>query len=332
MKQRIEARIAGSDAAPPVGTAVTLIRPAQSDEFREALRLSFVPANGDRTRAMALSETVLAHARAMQHDVSRQWVALRNGRLVTACTYLETPGRLATLMIPGRFVADAGPSAAGEMLNAAAGVAAQRGNRLIQCLLTLEDASEVRSVLAASGYVMLARLLHMERSIQGAPPEAAPAADGLRWRTFDSTTAPLFREVIHSSYEGSLDCPKLSSVRSVDDAIESHRSAGYFKPHRWLLIEVEGQPAACALFNETPLRAGLELVYMGVAPLFRGRGLGARVLARGLALAHREGFSVVDVAVDESNRPAIDLYCRLGFRAGVLREAWARILSDHAEG
>ncbi|MCE7956911.1 MAG: GNAT family N-acetyltransferase [Acidobacteria bacterium ACB2] len=63
-----------------------------------------------------------------------------------------------------------------------------------------------------------------------------------------------------------------------------------------------------------------------------GDGLGARLLKRGFALAHHEGFSVVDVAVDESNRPAIDLYCRVGFRTGVLREAWARVLSGRVEG
>lgn len=310
---------------------MTLIRPAQPAEFREALRLSFVPSDGDRTRALALSEAFLAHARAMHHDLGRQWLALRSGRPVSACTYIETPGRLATLMIPGRLVADAGQAAATDMLNAAADVAAERGNHLIQCLLSLEDAAAVRSALFAADFALLARLRHMERPLHDAPPPAAPA-EGLNWRTYDGSTAPRFRDVIERSYEGSLDCPKLSSLRSVDEAIESHRTTGYFKPHRWLLIEVDEQPAACALFNEMPLRAGLELVYMGVVPRFRGRGLGARLLKRGFALAHHEGFSVVDVAVDESNRPAIDLYCRVGFRTGVLREAWARVLSGRVEG
>ena len=68
----------------------------------------------------------------------------------------------------------------------------------------------------------------------------------------------------------------------------------------------------------------VELVYMGLVPESRGRGLGRRVLEAAIDQARRCGASQMILAVDRNNVPARTLYGRAGF-SWVLSEAvWAK--------
>jgi ribosomal protein S18 acetylase RimI-like enzyme len=57
--------------------------------------------------------------------------------------------------------------------------------------------------------------------------------------------------------------------------------------------------------------AYLEELY--VAPARRGRGVGRALLQEAMTTARREGATHMDIAVDESDKPAINLYQSLGF-------------------
>jgi ribosomal protein S18 acetylase RimI-like enzyme len=57
--------------------------------------------------------------------------------------------------------------------------------------------------------------------------------------------------------------------------------------------------------------AYLEELY--VAPSSRRRGLGRALLDRAIATARREGATHMDIAVDEGDEPAVNLYQSLGF-------------------
>ena len=61
------------------------------------------------------------------------------------------------------------------------------------------------------------------------------AATGFNWRSFNETIETEFRRILQATYNGSLDMPELEGARSLDDIIESHKSANRFVSDRWRL-------------------------------------------------------------------------------------------------
>ena len=98
--------------------------------------------------------------------------------------------------------------------------------------------------------------------------------------------APELLEALESSYQDTLDCPELCGLRETPDVLDSHRSTGVFDPALWWMVHVNGQARGCALFNRCPEQRTIELVYLGLSPELRGRGLG-KWLLRPLCLGHR---------------------------------------------
>ncbi len=120
--------------------------------------------------------------------------------------------------------------------------------------------------------------------------------------------------MLRASYTSSLDMPELEGARSLDDILESHRATGRFVPDRWRLGQVPGEPHAAAILmlSEVPDRDVWEIVYLGLTPAARGRGLGRQIIAHALELA-RPHASRLELAVDIRNRPATRLYDATGF-------------------
>ena len=108
--------------------------------------------------------------------------------------------------------------------------------------------------------------------------------------------------------------PELEGVRSLDDIIEGHRATGRFVPDRWRLGQVPGEPghAVVLLLSDIPDRDVWEVVYLGLTPPARGRGLGRAAIQHALDLA-RPHASRLELAVDIRNRPATRLYESVGF-------------------
>lgn len=81
--------------------------------------------------------------------------------------------------------------------------------------------------------------------------------------------------------------PELEGTRSLDDVLAGHRAAGRYKPEHWRLGRIPGSPKAAAvlLLAEAPGRDAWEVVYLGLTPEARGRGLGHSVLQHALDLA-----------------------------------------------
>lgn len=127
----------------------------------------------------------------------------------------------------------------------------------------------------------------------------------------------LFVSALDSTYLETLDCPELCGMRDTRDVLESHRATGKFDPrYWWLLIDEAGVPGACLLLNPCPEQRTIELVYLGLAPATRGRGIGRALITYGLGItcATRNGWDVA-CAVDDRNAPARNLYESLGFVA-----------------
>jgi GNAT superfamily N-acetyltransferase len=139
------------------------------------------------------------------------------------------------------------------------------------------------------------------------PPE-------LTWRAFDPSREAEFRALLQATYASSLDMPELEGVRSLDDIIEGHRAAGRFIPGRWQLGQIPGHPeiAVVLLLSDVSDRDAWEVVYLGLTPAARGRGLGRAAIAHALELA-RCHVSRLELAVDVRNLPATRLYETTGF-------------------
>jgi ribosomal protein S18 acetylase RimI-like enzyme len=144
-------------------------------------------------------------------------------------------------------------------------------------------------------------------------PTASPAPD-FDWRPFDASIEAEFRAVLQATYLGSLDMPELEGTRGLDDILAGHQSAGLFVPDRWRLGRIPGEPEAAAvlLLAEAPGRDAWEVVYLGLTPAARGRGLGRAAIRHALELA-RGHAPVLELAVDLRNTPAVRLYQSTGF-------------------
>lgn len=121
-------------------------------------------------------------------------------------------------------------------------------------------------------------------------------------------------EALESSYVNTLDCPELCGLRETRDILASHRSTGVFDPELWYIILADGRPRGCMLLSRCPDLRSVELVYLGLAPELRGKGIAARLLAIGSARCVSPAVDELTCAVDQRNQPALALYARAGFK------------------
>lgn len=305
------------------------IRPALLKELRTVLRLSL--AMPDQTSAELEGQVTgfIRYARELGLDLSRQWLALVDGRLVAACTCIESPGRTAVLLLPSGRVTAAHVQALAGLVGHVAHLESNRDIRLLQCLIEPRDDVNQR-VLAEAGFEELATLLYLEWTAaeqKNAAPtslDAKLAGRAIEWTTYSRQCHADFTELIAATYQDSLDCRRLSGIRDIEDVVAGHKATGRFDPHRWLLLRCDGEAVGCILLAENPIRRALELVYTGVRPHFRRQGVGRCLLARGLAMAREERFAAVTLAVDACNVPALAMYRSFGFRATHSRVAMIR--------
>lgn len=173
-----------------------------------------------------------------------------------------------------------------------------------------EDASQEMS---ANGFPRLTSLLFMNRSLSiPVPPADLPANCTLV--PFDAEPDDeRFARTIERSYGGTLDCPELNGCRDGHQSLQGHRLSGTFDPARWLLLTHDGVDAGLLLLTDHPDDQVWEIVYFGLVPEMRGRGLGRVLLLEGLNRARQAKALELVLAVDERNNPAIRLYERLDF-------------------
>jgi len=195
--------------------------------------------------------------------------------------------------------------------------------RLGQCLLSPDDEAEA-AILRRHGFEIATDMFFLARAITDAdrsPPspasapaaESGPAGDGITIETYGSDNADRFCRMVEATYRGSLDCPYLNDLRTGVEAIASHKLSGAFDPARWAIYAVDGRDAGVILLNDHPDQDAIEVVYLGVAPEARGRGLGRRMLRDGLRQSAQRGRAVMFLAVDCENHFANSLYGEFEF-------------------
>jgi mycothiol synthase len=230
------------------------------------------------------------------------------------------PGDAAVVWRPQfRTVADAGLSML--YLGAMHRELASAGALLAQSLL---DPSGSGDLLETAGYVFAGKLLYMVASDAGA--DGGGPTD-LELEPYSPANHQRLASTIERTYRGSLDCPLVDGLRPIESVLAGYRGAGESWPWGWFLLREQGQDVGCLLLADHPRQAQLEIVYLGVVPEVRGRGLGRKLALAAISSARLVGRERVVLAVDAANEPAVSAYRRVGFVAWDERALWIKRLT-----
>lgn len=257
-------------------------------------------------------DAFVAYAQTAKIDLSRQVIAVTaDGTVLAVCLWVASPGKTAILFVsPMSGVPQFVPALTAAVEGALADAKAA-GIVLMQALFETTD-QVLRDLYASVGLWNLATLSYMERHPPSAPPIVSLPA-GVTLESYSARTHDLLKRSILASYMETRDCPALANLRHVDDVIAGHKAVGPFEEPWWSIVLDDGEPIGCMLLSEIPQRGSLELVYLGLAPKGRGRGIGKSLLLRFMGIASRRHFSLMTLAVDAANAPALKLYRRCGF-------------------
>lgn len=265
----------------------------------------------------------LAYAQDQGLALDHLWVAMDQDQPRTAALVVLTAGGAAMAFISPVLDAADQPWAAWT-LHQAIQSEPVRQRRMIQVLLDPPQRHE-RAAFVAAGFEPLSELQYMQRGTD-VPLTSPNLPQGLRIMTWHPSLRPQFAQAIADSYRGTLDCPGLLGVRTLDEVIDGHMGTGTFVPQLWHLLLRDDQPLGVMLLNLIPRRTMAELVYLGLSPAARGQGLAQKLLTHGLGLVRDFGATSLVLAVDDANAPALRLYRRLGFVRGLRKLAMIRLL------
>ena len=267
----------------------------------------------------------LAFARDHELCLEELWAAQRHGELLAAMLIVPNPGRTAMAFVsPAPVRSDA--ATAVYLARTACQAQPAAKVRIIQALLDPSQRNEAE-VLTQAGFHGLASLVYMQRTARAAavPLDLEDSVQCVHWSDRQRT---IFARAIAASYQETLDCPGLLGLRQMDDIIAGHMGTGQFKPKLWFALHRDGDPVGVMLLNLVPRTGSMELVYLGISPLWRGRGIGRRLLAHGLGVAAEHGVTNVILAVDRSNKPALRMYRSMKFTSTAQKLAMIYVLGQ----
>ncbi|MGP1271745.1 MAG: GNAT family N-acetyltransferase [Phycisphaerales bacterium] len=302
-----------------------------------------VPGTGAGRRVAA--ERFVAGARISRTDLSRAFAIV--DRTVPdrpwvrqACLAIPGAGRTAMLLVSSpigsgiEIEQDALDRAA--CVRAAAAACAAPEIAIVQTLPSPEEPWAVRAAQDA-GFLHVGDLAYLERPLRGRPRSASPTPfpPGMSLRPvapLSSTSGDRVRleRVLERSYAGTLDCPELCGLRSTADILDSHLATAGEDPRHWYLLFEADTPIGCVLLAAVGDSDTAELVYLGLAPEARGRGLGRAMLENAMLGLASPGTQRVVCAVDRRNVPAARLYESLGFIEFASRRAFVRVTGQPA--
>lgn len=249
----------------------------------------------------------------------------RDGRIGSVAAAVRNPGRtLGLVLSPIATARDLPP--AGEAIRGLLAQLASTDAALVQAMFDPARRLEI-SATRAAGFRDLARLRFMEADLDRLDRSDLPLPEDASIEPCGDAPADLLAPLLARTYEGTLDCPGLAGLRRTEDVLAGHRGSGRMDPTLWRLLRIGGVPAGIALLNPNPEADCTELVYFGLVPEARGRGLAATLLRDALRRVGGDAPRRIALAVDDRNGPALRLYRRAGFAPGGLRDALVRPLA-----
>lgn len=325
----------GTDAAGEGSTA--RVGTPTASERREALSIA-LGVDGRRASASTVTNFLRQPALIAAADAGLRTVKVKD-RIRFALVPIPSPGRTTLLLVPGKL-----PRRPAQGLLAAIAATIEDACRrqkaagidLVQMLLPPGATELAQLACTRCGFWHLADLHYLQKRARRAAAGNVALPPGWRMAPYSASAHPLFEEAIRRSYEDSLDCPQLAGRRVIEDIIRGHKAAGEFKPALWRVLlrdRGDGQPPlpqGVLLLSGLGVggTAGVELVYLGLAPEARGLGLGQRLLSMAESAAAATHGRTLVLAVDAQNEPALRLYRSHRLRQTQVRRAFLRDLNE----
>jgi ribosomal protein S18 acetylase RimI-like enzyme len=267
----------------------------------------------------------LEFARQNGVDLTGMWARLdRDERIRSTVLIVPNPGRTA-MVFATRVGDDLDIASTGGLISHACEELADGWE--IDLAQVLSDPADERDQAAfrAGGFHDLARLSYLERPLSlRRLPETPEWPDGVRVEPYEESRRGELLAILDASYEQTLDCPGLRGLRRTEDILTGHMATGLFDAPLWTLLYVDDEPAGALLLNPAAQGRSVELVYLGLAPIARRRGLGTALLRHGLHLLRPRREKTLMLAVDDNNTPALRLYHAEGFGRVLRRVALIR--------
>jgi RimJ/RimL family protein N-acetyltransferase len=92
----------------------------------------------------------------------------------------------------------------------------------------------------------------------------------------------------------------------------------------------EGQPVGVLILSRMPASESLELTYIGLARVARGKGIASQLLRLAICRAAELSCQRLTTAVDAHNTPAMTMYVRAGMMRVGKRQALLRVIHSGA--
>lgn len=296
-----------------------VVREARPAELRQCLHMILSTSSHNADDGYVITFAQSAKVRGI--DPARTVVAAVDDQIVWCALPVVFPGKT-TMYLSGAVPQGVWP-AARQVVDSLLRQHTQGNLQLAQVLLDPSDAA-ARGFYESCGFVYLAELIYLEARAREVPVDLPPAFELLN---YTDSLQHEFAAAIQVSYVDTLDCPRLSGVRHIDDVIAGHKAAGTFSPRYWFLVRENGQPRAVLLLSPVPPSDAMELVYIGLAVEGRRRGLSDALMRLAFSTAAQAGCNRLTTAVDSQNTPAMRMYMRHGMRRIGSRVAMMRLLT-----
>jgi ribosomal protein S18 acetylase RimI-like enzyme len=296
------------------------IRPTPPERQTAALDLLF--ANLSPAEKSAQMTLTLAAVRCRSVSTEGLLIAERAGRMVGAGCASSLGGKSALVCPPQMSAAEA-ETTCGELLHAIEDWMRSQQWTLATAYLTDGDSPEARR-LSAAGYEQAAVVAYLLSESHDFPKH--PPATRLEFVRFTEEQWLRLIAIVGATYIGTRDCPRLNGVRETRDVLEGYRTSGSFSPANWLIVRHADEDVGCLLLADHAKDNHMELVYMGVVPAARGRGLGTDITRQAQWLTSCAGRASLVLAVDAENSPALRGYAACGFREWERRRAFLKAI------
>ncbi len=316
----------------PRGGSDAHLRPERIDpalHLEAAMRLIPAPAH----ERLEVARRFIAGTKVAGYDLSNMWGTVDRSTptacIREVCLAIEGPGRTAMCFLSGPRGGSLEDENTQERAMCIASMMAHLDPDRVCLAQTLPEPEETWALHAyeRAGFTHAGELSYMQLVLRGKKRVEArtdcPAGVQIR-AVHDPHRGDRQHliDVLDASYIDTLDCPGLCGLRTTEDVLESHLTTGAFDPSLWLLAFENETPIGCSLVSPIPENGSAELVYIGLAPNGRGRGLGRVLLERAISELQRRRTERLVCAVDQRNTPALHLYKGLGFHAFSARSAW----------
>jgi mycothiol synthase len=253
------------------------------------------------------------------------FVVMDGEQLVAAVWAQPHAGHTATLWTP-QFATTNDDRLARALIDTCIRRVGESDTAIVQAIIEPSSARPT-NLLQDAGFSHAANLLYLEWFSEVLEVGCSTL---LRFETYNAQLKSRMKNVIGRTYVGSLDCPILDKMRSLDDVLDGYQATGDFDPNLWMIASAEGLDVGVLLLAPYTKTQQIELMYMGVVPEARSRGIGAALLRCAQSAAVERRAEKLLLAVDAENSPARTLYQRAGFREWSQRRVYLRALPSRA--